>query len=197
MVHQNDIDRSRPPRRVRGSGPLALYAILWIGGTVGAVLLVLWVTNELGSGAVPRPPVHRPVDGVLASARVAGCSFSHVDGPLEGARRPPVGGDVRVHAASDGSYTEAPTRSSLIAALASGSVVIQYEPGLAGPARTLLEQLYARDKAALILTPDASGMQVPVAVTAWRRVLTCPRVSRTTLDAIGEFRDRFRGHGPG
>ena len=38
-------------------------------------------------------------------------------------------------------------------------------------------------------------MRAPVAATAWRRVLTCPRVDQKTIDAIAEFRDRFRGRG--
>lgn len=191
-----DIGGSRRRSGMRGSGPLALYAILWIGGAIGAALIALWGANELGGRAAPRAPAHRPVDGVLASARAAGCSFRHVEGPLETVRRPPVGGDVRGFAAPDGAYAEPPARGTLVAALAAGSVAIQYRPALAARDRTLLERLYARDKGALILTPDASGMQSPVAATAWRRVLACPRVSQGTLDAIAEFRDRFRGQGP-
>jgi hypothetical protein len=181
---------------VRGTAPIARYAMLWIGGALGAVLLGLWLVHGLDGGSA-RAPAHRPVDGVLASARAAGCSFARIQGPLEPSRRPPVGGDVRVRAAPDGAYAEPPPRGSLIAALAAGTVVIQYRPALAARQRTLLERLYAHDKGALILTPDATGMRPEVAVTAWRRVLTCPRVSQGTLDAIAQFRDRFRGRGPG
>jgi hypothetical protein len=180
---------------MHGTAPVVGYAILWIGGAVAFVVLALWATNVLDGSGAHHPP-HRPIDGVLASARAAGCSFTRVNGSLGTPRRPPVGGQVRVHAAPDGSYAEPPPRATLIAALAAGSVVIQYRPAIASGQRTLLERLYARDKSALILTPDRSGMTALVAATAWRRELTCPRVSQGALDAIAEFRDRFRGRGP-
>ena len=133
---------------------------------------------------------------MLASARAAGCSFQHVDGAAARDGRPPAGGRVHGRPAPDGAYTEAPALGTLVAALAGGSVVIQYRPGLPPRERALLEGLYGRDRRALILTPDGSGMRAPVAATAWRRVLTCPRVDQRTIDAIAEFRDRFRGRGP-
>ena len=88
-AHSHGGEPGRP--RMRGTAPLVGYAILWIGGAVGVVLLALWITNALDNGTAHHPPAHRPVDGVLASARAAGCSFTHVDGPLETSRRPPWG----------------------------------------------------------------------------------------------------------
>jgi hypothetical protein len=106
-----------------------------------------------------------------------------------------VAGRVHGRPAADGAYAEPPPRTTLVAALAAGSVVIQYRPGLSRHARTLVEGLYGRDRRALILTPDGSGMRAPVAATAWRRVLSCPHVDQRTIDALAEFRDRFRGRG--
>jgi hypothetical protein len=36
-----------------------------------------------------------------------------------------------------------------------------------------------------------------VAATAWRRILTCDRIDSRVIGAIAEFRDQFRGRGPG
>jgi hypothetical protein len=196
LGRRGEARRSGRLRAMRSPGPLARYAMLWIAGAVAAALAALWALGGLSSGAGRPPPQHhRPVDGVLASARAAGCSFQHVDGAAARDWRPPAGGRAHAGPAPDGAYAEAPARTTLVAALAAGTVVIQFRPGLPRRERAILERLYGRDRRALILTPDGSGMRAPVAATAWQRVLTCPRVEQKTIDAVAEFRDRFRGRG--
>ena len=137
---QGEARRSGQLRAMRGPGPVARYTMLWIAGAVAAVLAALWALGGLSGGARRPPPHHhRPVHGVLASARAAGCSFQHVDGAAARDGRPPAGGRVHGRPAADGAYAEAPARGTLVAALAAGSVVIQYRPGLPRRERALLE----------------------------------------------------------
>ena len=124
---------------MRGPGPVARYTMLWIAGAVAVVLVALWALGGLSGGARRPPPSHhQPVEGVLASARAAGCSFQHVAGAAARDGRPPAGGRVHGRPAPDGAYTEAPALGTLVAALAGGSVVIQFRPGLPSRERALL-----------------------------------------------------------
>jgi Protein of unknown function (DUF3105) len=179
------------------SGPLARYVLLWTAAAAVVVLVVLGVIRALDDAGRPREMEHPASAGVLATARAAGCSYARIEGPAERApSSPPVVGDVRVGPALDGAYVQAPPVGSLVAALERGRVVIQYREPLPARERALLERLYDIDRAAVILTPDQTGIDGVVAATAWRRVLACPRIDARALRALDAFRDRFRGRGP-
>jgi hypothetical protein len=182
---------------VRRTGPLARYALLWTGAAALVVLVALGAIRAFDRRGDSRGVVHAPPASVLAAARAAGCSFVRIDGPADRAPdSPPVVGEVRVRSALDGAYAQAPPVSSLVAALAHGRVVIQYRRPLTAHERALLDRLYDADRKAVILTPDRTGMDSAVSATAWRRELACPRIDTRVLEALGEFRDRFRGRGP-
>jgi Protein of unknown function (DUF3105) len=173
--------------------PLARYTLLWSAAAAVVVLLVLGGLQALdrrdGPRAMPPPPA-----GVSAAARAAGCSFARIEGPMARAPdRPPVVGAARARPALDGAYAQAPPVGSLVAALARGRVVVQYRDPLGARERALLDDFYHRDPRELILTPDQTRMDGAVAVTAWRRVLACPRIDSGVVDALAAFRDRFRG----
>jgi hypothetical protein len=178
-------------------GPLARYALLWTAAAAAVVLVMLGLIRAPDDARRPRDDRHPASAGVLAAARAASCSYARIEGPAKRARSsPPVVGHSRVGPAFDGAYVQAPPVGSLVAALARGRVVIQYREPVAGRERALLERLYDVDRAAVILTPDQTGMDGVVAATAWRRLLACPRIDTRVLRALGEFRDRFRGRGP-
>jgi hypothetical protein len=182
----------RPSRPV----PLLRYALGWTAAATLAVLVAVLAFRGIGGGDGAPSGAPRP-DGVLASARAAGCSFRRVDDDAHRAPTgPAVAGRVDATPAPDGAYAQAPRSSELLAALADGRVVIRYRPTIPAPQRALLERLYDHDRGAVILTPEATGMDGVVAATAWRRVLTCDRVDRRVTQAIAEFRDQFRGRGP-
>jgi hypothetical protein len=185
----------RLPGSSRSAGPLLRYAVGWLLAAGAAVLVAVLAIRALDRGD---PPRSAPMPaGVLASARAAGCSFTRLDGPAaRSPDTPTVVGRVRSSPAPDAAYAQAPRAGELLAALARGRIVIQYRPTVATEHRVLLERLYDRDRSAIILTPDTSGMEAVVTATAWRRTLACRRIDRRVLEAIAEFRDRFRGSGP-
>jgi Protein of unknown function (DUF3105) len=175
---------------------LARYALLWTGAAAVVVLFVIGALRAFDARDGPRIADPLPA-GVIAAAREAGCSFTRVEGPAEHAPdRPPVAGEARVRPALDGAYEQPPPVGSLVAALARGRVVVQYRDPLTTRERALLDGFYERDRSGLILTPDRTRMAGDVAATAWRRVLACPRIDPRVVDALAEFRDRFRWRGP-
>jgi hypothetical protein len=75
-------------------------------------------------------------------------------------------------------------------------VVIQFREGLDGERLEALKTLQAAVPTGTIVTPNATGMRFELAVTAYRRLLGCPRFSDQALDAVQLFRGRFLGSGP-
>ena len=65
-------------------------------------------------------------------------------------------------------------------------------PSVAVPPGQRIEQI----PAGTILAPNGTRMPYALAVTAYRRLLGCPRVTPATLDAVQLFRGRFVGGGP-
>jgi hypothetical protein len=77
-----------------------------------------------------------------------------------------------------------------------GIVVIQYRPGLSAGLLDVLTALQSAVPKGTIVAPNATRMPYEVAATAWRRVLGCPRLDATTIDAVRLFRGRFVGSTP-
>jgi hypothetical protein len=129
-------------------------------------------------------------------ARKAGCRLQE----YENARvtNPPVSGPLVERAiATDGSYIgrATPTVNATTHSLLHGRVLIQYRPGLTEPEVHALDQLVKDDPDRVLGFANQTGMATPVAATAYLSLLTCPRVTASTLHALRVFRDRRRGFG--
>jgi hypothetical protein len=129
-------------------------------------------------------------------ARKAGCRLQE----YENARttNPLVTGPLVERAiATDGSYIgrATPTVDATTHSLLHGRVLIQYRPGLPEQEVRALDQLVEDDPDRVIGFANQTDMAAPVAATAYLSLLTCPRVTATTLRAIRAFRDRRRGFG--
>jgi len=175
-----------PPPRSRHA--LLRYAAAWL--LAGALVAALLVVVLDGEDTVEVPPV-REVELVRA-VRAGGCRLE-----LAGRRplNPPVDGRAEAPA-SPGVYDESPPPERLLGALRAGWVVIHYRPGLTAEAVQTLEALQRAVPEGTLLVPNATRMPFEVAVTAYRRLLGCPRLTDATTDAIQLFRGRYLGAGP-
>ena len=139
----------------------------------------------------------RQPGGTLADvARSAGCRLQEYERGR--ATNPPVTGDLVERAVvADGSHIGQPTPPPAATdhALLHGRVLIQYRPGLPKPQVRALDHFVTEDPDRVVGFRNQTGMTAPVAATAYLSLLTCPRVSHSTLHALGAFRDRRRGFG--
>jgi hypothetical protein len=171
--------------------PVLRYVAAWVLAGTAIVAAIVVITGGGEDDSVSLPPVRQPdlTDGV----RSGGCE-------LRLARRdeqlnPPVVGSLSVPPAAPGIYDRSPDVESLVAALRQGLVVVQYRPGLDRERVDELRTLQRAVPTGTIVTPNATGMPFELAVTAWRRLLGCPRFSEETIDAIRLFRGRYLGRG--
>jgi Protein of unknown function (DUF3105) len=184
----------RPRREPRASRrALLAYAVGWL---VAAAVVVGAVVALTGGGddhdTVSVPPV-RETELVRAAA-LGGCRLTHAGA---GERlNPAVDGPPGARPAEPGFYDRPIASLALIAAIRRGTIVIQYRRGLEGELLDALKSLQAAVPAGTIVAPNATGMGFELAVTAYRRMLACPRFSLRALDAVQLFRGRFVGSGP-
>jgi hypothetical protein len=177
-------------RRAASPRGVLIYAVAWLG--TGALVAALVLVARPEHPSTQLPPV-RQIQ-LERAARTAGCELRRGDAaarliaPADGrAGRP----------ASPGAY-DAPLRpDALIAALRHGIVVIQYRAGISQDLLDRLSAVRSLVPRGTILAPSATAMPFEVAVSAWRRLMRCPRVRAATLDAVRLFRGRFLGSGPG
>ena len=158
--------------------------MLLAAGTVGLAL----------SRDQPRAP--RPGNTLGDVAREAGCRLQE----YEHARttNPPVSGRLVERAtAADGSHIgrSTPSIDATTHSLLHGRVLIQYQPGLPEQQIRALDQLVKDHPDRVVGFANQTGMTAPVAATAYLSLLTCPRVTASTLRALRVFRDRRRGFG--
>ena len=165
---------------------------LWLAGAALVVGTVVALLDGGDDESVTLPPV-RQIDFKTAAQR-AGCGVRRLRaGEIT---NPPVDGLPGLTPARPGFKQTPPNAGALLAALRRGVVVIYFRAGL-DEAR--IEQLRAMQRAVpdgTIVTPDATGMRYEVAATAFRRLLSCPRYTDDTLDALRLFRGRYVGSGP-
>ena len=165
---------------------------MWLIGAALVATAAIALLDEGEDEPVALPPV-RQTELDLA-AKDAGCELRRTREP-EGLN-PPVTGPGGVTPARPGFYEEQPAVSSLIAAIRRGIVVIHFRGGLDGSRIDELRALQEAVPSGTIVTQNATGMPYVVAVTAYRRLLGCPRFTDATLDAIRLFRGRRLGSGP-
>jgi len=151
------------------------------------VLAVVLLRDAPDDVALP-PVIETRLERAAASAR---CE-------LRGARaaNPPVAGPARGAPAAPGVYDEPLPVPRLIGALRAGTIVIQYRSDLPDALRDDLERVQAALPRGTVVAPSATRMRYAVAVTAWQRLLGCPRFGRRSIDAVRLFRGRFVGSGP-
>ena len=109
---------------------------------------------------------------------------------------PPTSGDHSPTPQADGAYGEMPPLVNALHSLEHGRVEIQYAPSLPSSDQLALKGVVDESPGGVLLFPNAK-MPYEVAETAWTNLLGCKHYEGAkTLDAIRDFRDQFRGHGP-
>ena len=178
--------------RDRPGGPSALlrYALVWIvGGAVVAAMLVLLVDGPDDPQIVPLRETQ-----LEEAAREARCS-------LRAARNgemldPPVDGPFTDPPLRPGVYDEPERPEPAVAALRRGSIVVYYRDGVDDAWVEKLREYQRAVPDGTIVLPDDGGTRYEVAATAWRRLLSCSRVTDDAVEALQLFRGRFIGQGP-
>ena len=185
-------DRSDDNRTGDGSRLAVLaYAAAWLVAAAVLVGVLLAVLDGGEPDEVSLPPVHETE--LTQAARDAGCQLRLA---RAGERlNPPVAGGIGVRPARPGFYDEPPATMSLTAALREGVIVIHFRD-LDPAAIELLENVQEAVPDGTIVAPNDTGMPFAVAVTSYRRLLGCPSLSKSSVEAIQLFRGRFVGSGP-
>lgn len=171
----------------------ARYTIVWLlAGATLAALVALVVPSD--SEVPPEGPV-----GLERAARDAECMLRRDAGSSDPATvdvmQPPTFGPPGA-TAEPGVYTRSPSSQELVGALRRGVVVVQYKPRLRDAQVDDVRERFEDVMSETIVTPDDTGMRYAVAVTAWSRLLGCPRVASDVLDVAGEFHAEYVGTGP-
>ncbi len=105
---------------------------------------------------------------------------------------PPTSGRHSPASAQCGIYETGIPDPVQIHILEHGTVIIQYQPGLA-EAEIEAVHAYARTKPSHVLVAPNSGLSHPVVVTSWTRIL---RLDSADIDIIDVYYDRFVRTGP-
>jgi len=171
---------------------LIRYAAVWLAAGGIAAVVAISVIGSDAADDVSLPPVRQTE--LTSAARIARCQLR--EPARSDALNPPVSGPRRARPAEPAVYERAVDPDRLLAALRRGVIVIHYRPGLDDEQVDQLSELQRAVPNGTIVTPNASRMPYEIAVTAWKRLLGCPRVSGAAIDALRLFRGRFIGQGP-
>jgi hypothetical protein len=169
---------SRPDRRL----PLAGAGLL-------VVALVVAVTVACGNSDDPETgtaPTTTPPD-MSEVQTFEGLTKLHVDGPVQYAQTPPVGGDHAPVWQNCGFYREPVANESAVHSLEHGAVWVTYSPDLPAPQVDILRDL-AADQSYVLVSPYP-GLPTPVVASAWGVQLRLPSAGDRRLRA---FVDRYR-----
>ncbi len=149
------------------------------------------------------PPIKQA--GLSKAASQADCTLElnlrdegngHVEGHVTYHTNPPTSGNHNPVPQADGAYSTSPQLEHVVHSLEHGRVEIQYSPDLSEQDQLALKGVFQDSPGGLLLFPNPK-MPYEVAATAWTRLLGCKHYEgQKTLDAIRDFRDQFRGHGP-
>jgi hypothetical protein len=167
------------------------YAAAWL---VAAAVCVVVVRAVFGGndGDVTVPPVRATQLGQAAAAGHCILQRSRGDEQLN----PPVDGPAGERPARAGFYDDPLPSAALTAAVRHGLIVIQFRPDVAADVDDELHAVQAAVPAGTVVAPNATHMSFAVAVTSYRRLLGCPSLDPSALDAVRLFRGRFLGSGP-
>ena len=177
----------RPERT--GRRALLRYAAGWVLAGALIVGLALATIGDGGDEDITLPPV---LEVELATAaRNAGCQLAPAGRGAPGL----VVSGPRSAPAAPATYREPPPVPALVGALRRGNIVVHHDPELPGDEIERLDTLRRAVPRGTIVTANPA-MPYTIAVTAWRRLLGCPRTGARTIDAVRLFRGRFIGRGP-
>lgn len=153
------------------------------------------------------PPTVQNLDLENAAA-AAGCDLrlnlpdegnSHLEpgAPAPNYRtNPPTSGNHDPQPQADGAYQQMPEPIHFVHSLEHGRIEVQYAPDLPDTDQLALKGVFDESPSGMLLFPDPR-MPYEAAATAWTQLLGCKKYEGAkTLDAIRDFRDQFRGHGP-
>ncbi|MSO40846.1 MAG: DUF3105 domain-containing protein [Solirubrobacterales bacterium] len=159
------------------------------------------------------PPEIQQGDLVLA-AKEAGCVLRQ-DLPDEGSAHipdtedftyktnPSTSGNHNPNPIADGAYTTpltdnlktSPNVRNFVHSMEHGRIKIQYSSDLPEEDQLAIKGIFDESPDGMLMYPN-DEMPYEVAATAWTQLLGCPKFSPAALDAIQDFRDAYRGHGP-
>lgn len=222
---EKEASRKRLLRAYTIAGALAVVAVAVIvavvvssggsGGGASSGSAAINTNSGSTNGVAPDeragidPPAVKQTD-LKKAASAAGCTLrlnladegnSHIPPnaptPKYGTN-PPTSGNhvVPPLQQADGAYREMPPEINFVHSLEHGRVEIQYAPNLSERDQLALKGVFDQSPEGMLLFPN-SKMPYEVAATAWTQLMGCKRYEGAkTLDAISDFRDQFRGHGP-
>lgn len=159
-----------------------------------------------GREGTPPPPIEQ--GDLDAAAEEANCQLdldledegnTHLtkreDAPDYGTN-PPTSGDHWPEQLADGAYAETPEDIYWVHSLEHGRMTLQYSPDLPEKEQLELKGLFDEDFDGIMLFPNPE-MPYEVAATSWTQMIGCDSYEgRATIDALRNFRDRYRGQGP-
>jgi hypothetical protein len=186
---------STAPRGSRERRGLLRYALAWLvsAAAVATAIVILSGSTSSSSEDAALPPIGQIQ--LERAATVARCELVRGDpttrsNPAAEGRASPVPPRPRV-------YTSPLRPDDVVAAGRRGIVVVQYRPTLDADVIDMIAALQSALPNGTVVAPNGTGMRYAVAVTAWRRMLGCKRVTGTAIEAVRLFRGRFIGSGPG
>lgn len=158
--------RPRTPshRRLRRTGQLVLVAVLAAACSSTATTTGSPTTSTTITKASSTPGGTRPaIDGVV---EVDVASAKHVQGEVDYAQTPPLGGDHAPRWQNCGAYSEPISTEAGVHALEHGAVWITYQPTLDPADITALQEL-AEQSDYILVSPWPDDLPAPIVASAW------------------------------
>ncbi|MFD1505007.1 DUF3105 domain-containing protein [Georgenia yuyongxinii] len=150
-------------------------------GLVAAVAVPL--VNQVRQQQQIEAAANAPIEGV---EEFTGLTNNHVEGTVEYATFPPVGGDHNTVWQNCGIYTEPVANENAVHSLEHGAVWITYSPDLTADQVALLQDA-VRGEAYALLTPY-EGLDSPIVASAWGHQL---RLDDAGDERIDVFLERY------
>ena len=169
---------SRPDRRPRLAGAGILVVALVLGLTAAC--------GNSDDGETASAPTTTPPD-MSEVQTFDGLTRLHVDGPVQYAQTPPVGGDHAPVWQNCGFYREPVANENAVHSLEHGAVWVTYSPDLPAPQVDILRDLAADQS--YVLVSAYPGLPAPVVASAWGVQLRLPSAGDRRLRT---FVDRYR-----
>ncbi|HWG94015.1 MAG TPA: DUF3105 domain-containing protein [Mycobacteriales bacterium] len=157
------------------------------------LVLVLALTGCSAGEPAPSPdPTAEAVD-LEPVTRVDDLTARHVEGPVDYARVPPLGGDHLARWVACGAYDEPVPDEAAVHSLEHGAVWVTYDPALPADDVAALEELVGVDEEYVLVSPY-EGLPSPVVVSAWGLQIEAERPDDPRVEA---FVQRYVGNGLG